>query len=92
MLTFVEYTLLLYRAFLASPVWYRFFLNKEYEFIFTYRVSKIYGIQDNHTNGDKDHDDEEFDSEIKMMNVNTTLLGHPVCDYTFYLSLQKCLS
>ncbi|KAI3519657.1 hypothetical protein L1887_08872 [Cichorium endivia] len=68
--TLVEYTLLLYLAFLPAPVWYRFFLNKEYEFIFTYRVSKIYGIQDNHTNGDEHHDDEEeFDLEMEMMNL-----------------------
>ncbi|KAI3518722.1 hypothetical protein L1887_07534 [Cichorium endivia] len=63
MLTFVEYTLLLYRAFLASP--------------------------DNHTNGDKDHDDEEFDSEIKMMNetilkekrpTDSAQISEEICD------------
>ncbi|KAF5809723.1 hypothetical protein HanRHA438_Chr04g0170871 [Helianthus annuus] len=34
-LTLVEYTLLLYRAFLPAPVWYRFFLNKEYGSLFS---------------------------------------------------------
>ncbi|KAF2291699.1 hypothetical protein GH714_028310 [Hevea brasiliensis] len=40
MLTLVEYFLLLYRSLLPAPVWYRFFLNKEYGSFFSsnYRI------------------------------------------------------
>ncbi|KAI7727867.1 hypothetical protein M8C21_005852 [Ambrosia artemisiifolia] len=42
MLTLVEYTLLLYRAFLPAPVWYRFFLNKEYGSLFSSLITGLY--------------------------------------------------
>ncbi|KAJ9539853.1 hypothetical protein OSB04_026359 [Centaurea solstitialis] len=42
MLTLVEYTLLLYRAFLPAPVWYRFFLNKEYGSLFSSLTTGLY--------------------------------------------------
>ncbi|KAL3834727.1 hypothetical protein ACJIZ3_009463 [Penstemon smallii] len=42
MLTLVEYTLLLYRALLPTPVWYRFFLNKEYGSLFSSLVTGLY--------------------------------------------------
>ncbi|KAI3808955.1 hypothetical protein L1987_24918 [Smallanthus sonchifolius] len=42
MLTLVEYTLLLYRAFLPAPVWYRFFLNKEYGGLFSSLTTGLY--------------------------------------------------
>ncbi|KAK9060995.1 hypothetical protein SSX86_018175 [Deinandra increscens subsp. villosa] len=41
-LTLVEYTLLLYRAFLPTPVWYRFFLNKEYGSLFSSLTTGLY--------------------------------------------------
>ncbi|KAL2555886.1 RING/U-box superfamily protein [Forsythia ovata] len=42
MLTLVEYTLLLYRAFLPTPVWYRFFLNKENGSLFSSLTTGLY--------------------------------------------------
>nr|XP_043623941.1 E3 ubiquitin-protein ligase RNFT1-like isoform X3 [Erigeron canadensis]XP_043623942.1 E3 ubiquitin-protein ligase RNFT1-like isoform X3 [Erigeron canadensis]XP_043623943.1 E3 ubiquitin-protein ligase RNFT1-like isoform X3 [Erigeron canadensis] len=42
MLTLVEYALLLYRAFLPAPVWYRFFLNKEYGSMFSSLITGLY--------------------------------------------------
>uniref|UniRef100_A0A5B7A275 RING-type domain-containing protein n=1 Tax=Davidia involucrata TaxID=16924 RepID=A0A5B7A275_DAVIN len=42
MLTLVEYLLLLYRAFLPGPVWYRFFLNKEYGSLFSSLITGLY--------------------------------------------------
>ncbi|KAI3735065.1 hypothetical protein L6452_14552 [Arctium lappa] len=42
MLTLVEYGLLLYRAFLPAPVWYRFFLNKEYGSLFSSLTTGLY--------------------------------------------------
>lgn len=42
MLTLVEYTLLLYRALLPTPVWYRFFLNKEYGSLFSSLTTGLY--------------------------------------------------
>ncbi|KAK9075399.1 hypothetical protein SSX86_003722 [Deinandra increscens subsp. villosa] len=42
MLTLVEYALLLYRAFLPAPVWYRFFLNKEYGSLFSSLITGLY--------------------------------------------------
>ncbi|KAG9140824.1 hypothetical protein Leryth_025226 [Lithospermum erythrorhizon] len=42
MLTLVEYTLLLYRALLPTPVWYRFFLNKEYGSLFSSLITGLY--------------------------------------------------
>ncbi|KAL0403005.1 UNVERIFIED_CONTAM: RING finger and transmembrane domain-containing protein 2 [Sesamum radiatum] len=42
MLTLVEYTLLLYRALLPAPVWYRFFLNKEYGSLFSSLTTGLY--------------------------------------------------
>ena len=42
MLTLVEYGLLLYRAFLPAPVWYRFFLNKEYGGLFSSFITGLY--------------------------------------------------
>ncbi|KAK4759400.1 hypothetical protein SAY87_022531 [Trapa incisa] len=42
MLTLVEYLLLLYRALLPAPVWYRFFLNKEYGSIFSSLMTGLY--------------------------------------------------
>ncbi|KAL0316987.1 UNVERIFIED_CONTAM: hypothetical protein Sangu_2113000 [Sesamum angustifolium] len=42
MLTLVEYTLLLYRAMLPTPVWYRFFLNKDYGSLFSSLTTGLY--------------------------------------------------
>ena len=42
MLTIVEYFLLLYRALLPTPVWYRFFLNKEYGSLFSSLTTGLY--------------------------------------------------
>ncbi|KAK1265326.1 RING-H2 finger protein ATL30 [Acorus gramineus] len=42
MLTVVEYLLLLYRALLPTPVWYRFFLNKEYGGLFSSLTTGLY--------------------------------------------------
>ncbi|XP_051143698.1 uncharacterized protein LOC127260080 [Andrographis paniculata] len=42
MLTLVEYALLLYRALLPTPVWYRFFLNKEYGSLFSSLTTGLY--------------------------------------------------
>ncbi|CAK8533469.1 unnamed protein product [Lathyrus sativus] len=42
MLTLVEYLLLLYRALLPTPVWYHFFLNKEYGSLFSSLVTRLY--------------------------------------------------
>ncbi|KAJ6798744.1 RING finger and transmembrane domain-containing protein 2 [Iris pallida] len=42
MLTLVEYLLLLYRALLPAPVWYRFFLNKEYGSLFSSLTTGLY--------------------------------------------------
>ncbi|CAA2986907.1 RING finger and transmembrane domain-containing 2-like [Olea europaea subsp. europaea] len=42
MLTMVEYTLLLYRALLPTPVWYRFFLNKDYGSLFSSLTTGLY--------------------------------------------------
>ncbi|XP_043697992.1 RING finger and transmembrane domain-containing protein 2-like isoform X1 [Telopea speciosissima] len=42
MLTLVEYLLLLYRALLPTPVWYRFFLNKEYGSLFSSLTTGLY--------------------------------------------------
>uniref|UniRef100_A0A0D6R5Y2 RING-type domain-containing protein n=1 Tax=Araucaria cunninghamii TaxID=56994 RepID=A0A0D6R5Y2_ARACU len=42
MLTVVEYILLLYRALLPIPVWYRFFLNKEYGSLFSSLTTGLY--------------------------------------------------
>lgn len=41
-LTLVEYMLLLYRALLPAPVWYRFFLNKEYGSLFSSLMTGLY--------------------------------------------------
>ncbi|PSS32471.1 RING finger and transmembrane domain-containing protein [Actinidia chinensis var. chinensis] len=41
-LTLIEYTLLLYRALLPTPVWYRFFLNKEYGGLFSSLTTGLY--------------------------------------------------
>ncbi|KAH0466014.1 hypothetical protein IEQ34_006117 [Dendrobium chrysotoxum] len=41
-LTLVEYFLLLYRALLPTPVWYRFFLNKEYGSLFSSLITGLY--------------------------------------------------
>ncbi|KAB1201028.1 RING finger and transmembrane domain-containing protein 2 [Morella rubra] len=41
-LTLVEYLLLLYRALLPTPVWYRFFLNKEYGSLFSSITTGLY--------------------------------------------------
>ncbi|KAF7830844.1 E3 ubiquitin-protein ligase RNFT1-like [Senna tora] len=41
-LTLVEYTLLLYRALLPTPVWYRFFLNKDYGSLFSSLTTGLY--------------------------------------------------
>ncbi|TMW87876.1 hypothetical protein EJD97_019361 [Solanum chilense] len=41
-LTLVEYMLLLYRALLPTPVWYRFFLNKEYGSLFSSLTTGLY--------------------------------------------------
>ncbi|CAN6467551.1 unnamed protein product [Victoria cruziana] len=42
MLTLVEYLLLLYRALLPTPVWYRFFLNKDYGSLFSSLTTGLY--------------------------------------------------
>lgn len=42
MLTLVEYMLLLYRALLPTPVWYRFFLNKDYGSLFSSLITGLY--------------------------------------------------
>ncbi|XP_019412727.1 PREDICTED: RING finger and transmembrane domain-containing protein 1-like [Lupinus angustifolius] len=42
LLTLVEYLLLLYRALLPTPVWYRFFLNKEYGTLFSSLITGLY--------------------------------------------------
>lgn len=42
MLTLVEYFLLLYRALLPTPIWYRFFLNKEYGSLFSSLITGLY--------------------------------------------------
>ncbi|XP_031383525.1 E3 ubiquitin-protein ligase RNFT1-like [Punica granatum] len=42
MLTLVEYGLLLYRALLPTPVWYRFFLNKDYGSLFSSLTTGLY--------------------------------------------------
>ncbi|EYU20137.1 hypothetical protein MIMGU_mgv1a005548mg [Erythranthe guttata] len=42
MLTLVEYTLLLYRALLPAPVWYRFFMNKDYGSLFSSLITGLY--------------------------------------------------
>ena len=42
MLTLVEYTMLLYRALLPTPVWYRFFLNKGYGSIVSSLTTGLY--------------------------------------------------
>ncbi|KAI3458412.1 hypothetical protein Pfo_015075 [Paulownia fortunei] len=42
MLTLVEYTLLLYRALLPTPVWYRFFVNKDYGSLFSSLTTGLY--------------------------------------------------
>lgn len=42
MLTLIEYMLLLYRALLPTPVWYRFFLNKEYGSLFSSLMTGLY--------------------------------------------------
>ncbi|XVF41257.1 hypothetical protein PTKIN_Ptkin01aG0266100 [Pterospermum kingtungense] len=41
-LTLVEYTLLFYRALLPTPVWYRFFLNKDYGSLFSSLTTGLY--------------------------------------------------
>ena len=42
MLTLVGYVSLLYRALLPTPVWYRFFLNKEYGSLFSSLTTGLY--------------------------------------------------
>ena len=42
MLTVIEYTLLLYRALLPAPVWYRFFLNKDNGSLFSSLTTGLY--------------------------------------------------
>ena len=42
MLTLAEYILLLYRALLPIPVWYKFFLNKEYGSLFSSLTTGLY--------------------------------------------------
>ncbi|KAM7491808.1 hypothetical protein LguiA_034729 [Lonicera macranthoides] len=42
MLTLIEYALLLYRALLPTPVWYRFFLNKDYGSLFSSLTTGLY--------------------------------------------------
>lgn len=42
MLTLVEYALLLYRALLPTPIWYRFFLNKDYGSLFSSVITGLY--------------------------------------------------
>ncbi|GLT37736.1 hypothetical protein SLA2020_120370 [Shorea laevis] len=42
MLTSVEYLMLLYCALLPTPVWYRFFLNKDYGSLFSFLMTGLY--------------------------------------------------
>ncbi|KAH8936022.1 hypothetical protein BDL97_17G061900 [Sphagnum fallax] len=42
LLTLVEYILLLYRVLIPAPVWYRFFLNKEYGNLFSSLTTGLY--------------------------------------------------
>ncbi|CAK9134883.1 unnamed protein product [Ilex paraguariensis] len=42
MLTLIEYMLFLYRALLPTPVWCRFFLNKEYGSLFSSSTTGLY--------------------------------------------------
>ncbi|KAJ8751508.1 hypothetical protein K2173_016736 [Erythroxylum novogranatense] len=42
LLTLIEYLSLLYRALLPTPVWFRFFLNKEYGSFFSSLVTGLY--------------------------------------------------
>jgi hypothetical protein len=42
LLTLVEYVLLLYRALIPGPVWYRFFLNKIYGNLFSSLTTGMY--------------------------------------------------
>ncbi|KAK4348681.1 hypothetical protein RND71_031436 [Anisodus tanguticus] len=42
LLTLVEYMLLLYRAVVPTPVWYRFFLNKDYGSLFSSLITGLY--------------------------------------------------
>lgn len=42
LLTLIEYLLLLYRALLPTPVWYLFFLNKEYGSFFSSLTTGLY--------------------------------------------------
>ncbi|KAJ7236907.1 hypothetical protein O6H91_07G059800 [Diphasiastrum complanatum] len=42
LLTLVEYFLLLFRALIPGPVWYRFFLNKEYGNLFSSLTTGLY--------------------------------------------------
>ncbi|XP_059666873.1 uncharacterized protein LOC132312505 isoform X2 [Cornus florida] len=42
LLTLIEYTLLLYRSLLPTPVWYRFFLNKDYGSLFSSLTTGLY--------------------------------------------------
>lgn len=42
LLTLVEYVLLLYRALIPGPVWYRFFLNKNYGNLFSSLTTGLY--------------------------------------------------
>uniref|UniRef100_A0A5B6Z7G9 Putative RING finger and transmembrane domain-containing protein 1-like n=1 Tax=Davidia involucrata TaxID=16924 RepID=A0A5B6Z7G9_DAVIN len=42
LLTLAEYMSLLYRALLPTPVWYRFFLNKEYGSLFSSLITGLY--------------------------------------------------
>nr|GEV75159.1 RING finger and transmembrane domain-containing protein 1-like [Tanacetum cinerariifolium] len=51
MLTLVKYGLLLYRAFLPAPVWYRFFLNKEYGGLFSSLITGGIVVTNHHFSG-----------------------------------------
>ncbi|KAJ0260767.1 hypothetical protein HA466_0040240 [Hirschfeldia incana] len=42
LLTLVEYLMLLYRSLLPTPVWYRFFLNKDYGSLFSSLMTGLY--------------------------------------------------
>ncbi|XP_015877618.3 uncharacterized protein LOC107414042 [Ziziphus jujuba] len=42
LLTLIEYAMLLYRALLPTPVWYRFFLNREYGSLFSSLTTGLY--------------------------------------------------
>uniref|UniRef100_A0A164Z693 Uncharacterized protein n=1 Tax=Daucus carota subsp. sativus TaxID=79200 RepID=A0A164Z693_DAUCS len=44
LLTLVEYSLLLYRSLLPTPVWYRFFYNKEFGSLFSSLITGLYLI------------------------------------------------